>query len=242
MLSIVGNIKISEPIRLKYLFATLKSYEFIKEYQLLLNIDTDIETFFKIDAFVRDIGFKNFELSNLTGNYGEIYCSMLDKINSNTNIFVLNFFEDHFLLLNDKKKLITILYDMHMHNVDVCKSSFWQIEQNSKTTIFKIQKENCIFLNDLSNFNQYQKYYGSRYYIGCNFITTLEFSKRFWNRKFDSKRPHNWEISKFSMEFLHTCMIPDVEIMCSIDDEHGEIGSCLIGSTHKKFIDIYNEL
>lgn len=242
MLSIVGNIKISEPIRLKYLFATLKSYEFIKEYQLLLNIDTDIETFFKIDKFIREIGFTNFELSNLSGNYGEIYCSMLDKVNSG---YVINFFEDHFMLLDNKFVIKNILLDMHLHNVDVCKSSFWQIEQNSKTTIFKIQKEKCIFLNDLSNFNQYQKYYGSRYYIGVNFITTLDFAKRFWNRHLtrnDFKKPHTWEISNFSKEFIHVAMIPDIEIMASIDDGHGCEKSNLLERKEDKFWNIYNAL
>jgi len=132
--------------------------------------------------------------------------------------------------------------DMKINKVDVCKSSFWQIEQNSKTTIYKIQKENCIFINDLSNFNQYQKYYGSRYYIGVNFITTLEFAKRFWNRKFNSNRPHEWEIAKFSKEFEYICMLPDIEIMCAIDDEHGEIGTSLLERKEYKFWNIYNNL
>ena len=39
MISIVGNIKINDLQRLKYLKATLWSFEILKEYQLLLNID-----------------------------------------------------------------------------------------------------------------------------------------------------------------------------------------------------------
>jgi len=239
VISIVGNIKINDLQRLKYLKATLWSFELLKEYQLLLNIDCDCITLDEITIEVEKIGFKNYQLRNESGNYGEIYCKLLYLVKSD---YVINFFEDHFLLLDDKKQLESILMDMKINKVDVCKSSFWQIEQNSKTTIYKIQKENCIFINDLSNFNQYQKYYGSRYYIGVNFITTLEFAKRFWNRKFNSNRPHEWEIAKFSKEFEYTCMLPDIEIMCAIDDEHGEIGTSLLERKEDKFWNIYNNL
>jgi len=239
VISIVGNIKINDLQRLKYLKATLWSFELLKEYQLLLNIDCDCITLDEITIEVEKIGFKNYQLRNESGNYGEIYCKLLYLVKSD---YVINFFEDHFLLLDDKKQLDSILMDMKINKVDVCKSSFWQIEQNSKTTIYKIQKENCIFINDLSNFNQYQKYYGSRYYIGVNFITTLEFAKRFWNRKFNSNRPHEWEIAKFSKEYLHKCMLPDIEIMASIDDSHGEIGTSLLERKEHKFWNIYNNL
>lgn len=239
MISIVGNIKINDLQRLKYLKATLWSFELLKEYQLLLNIDCDCITLDEITIEVEKIGFKNYQLRNESGNYGEIYCKLLYLVKSD---YVINFFEDHFLLLDDKKQLESILMDMKINKVYVCKSSFWQIEQNSKTTIYKIQKENCIFINDLSNFNQYQKYYGSRYYLGTNFITTLEFAKRFWNRKFNSNRPHEWEIAKFSKEFEYICMLPDIEIMCAIDDEHGEIGTSLLERKEYKFWNIYNNL
>ena len=239
MISIVGNIKINDLQRLKYLKATLWSFELLKEYQLLLNIDCDCITLDEITIEVEKIGFKNYQLRNESGNYGEIYCKILDLVSSD---YVINFFEDHYLLLDDKNQLESILMDMKINKVDVCKSSFWQIEQNSKTTIYKIQKENCIFINDLSNFNQYQKYYGSRYYLGTNFITTLEFAKRFWNRKFNSNRPHEWEITKFSKEFEYICMLPDIEIMCAIDDEHGEIGTSLLERKEYKFWNIYNNL
>jgi len=239
VISIVGNIKINDLQRLKYLKATLWSFELLKEYQLLLNIDCDCITLDEITIEVEKIGFKNYQLRNESGNYGEIYCKILDLVSSD---YVINFFEDHYLLLDDKNQLESILMDMKINKVYVCKSSFWQIEQNSKTTIYKIQKENCIFINDLSNFNQYQKYYGSRYYLGTNFITTLWFAKRFWCRKFNSKRPHEWEIAKFSKEFEHIAMIPDIEIMASIDDSHGEIGTSLLERKEDKFWNIYNNL
>ena len=94
----------------------------------------------------------------------------------------------------------------------------------------------------MSNFNQYQKYYGSRYYLGTNFITTLWFANKFWNRKFNSNRPHEWEIAKFSKEFEHIAMIPEIEIMASICDSHGEIGTSLLERKEHKFWNIYNTL
>jgi len=240
VISIVGNIKINDLQRLKYLKTTLWSFELLKEYQLLLNIDCDCITLDEITIEVEKIGFKNYQLRNESGNYGEIYCKLLYLVKSD---YVINFFEDHFLLLDDKKQLESILMDMKINKVDVCKSSFWQIEQNSKTTIYKIQKENCIFINDLSNFNQYQKYYGSRYYLGTNFITTLWFANKFWNRKINTKRPHEFEVARFNKEFMHVAMIPDVEIFCSVEDNHGESSTCLLERPNeKKFWNIYNNL
>ena len=93
MISIVGNIKINDLQRLKYLKATLWSFELLKEYQLLLNIDCDCITLDEITIEVEKIGFKNYQLSNESGNYGEIYCKLLDLVNSD---YVINFFEDAF--------------------------------------------------------------------------------------------------------------------------------------------------
>lgn len=93
MISIVGNIKINDLQRLKYLKATLQSFELPKEYQLLLNIDCDCITLDEITIEVEKIGFKNYQLKNESGNYGEIYCKLLYLVKSD---YVINFFEDHF--------------------------------------------------------------------------------------------------------------------------------------------------
>lgn len=241
MLSIVGNIKISEPIRLKYLFATLKSYEFIKEYQLLLNIDTDIKTFFKIDKFIREIGFTNFELSNLTGNYGEIYCSLLDKVNSQ---YVINFMEDQFMVIDSKDKIHDLIIIMSSYDIEECKCSFFEIEQNSSKYIYGHYDKSygLIYENNKANHLLYQKYYHSRFHIGVNFFTSTSFAKSFWKRKFDSNTPHKWEISKHDASFIHNVLIPNIEIQCAIDDEHGEKGTCLLERKEDKFWNIYSAL
>jgi len=241
MFTIVGNIKINDSLRLKYLKTTLKSYAFLKDFKLLLNIDTDCKTLEEITALVKQIGFNNYELSNQSGNYGKIYCEMLDKTDSR---YILNFFEDHMMLLNNEFVFLTLLNEASANNVDVIKASFWHIEKNSSKEI--LGHYDCsyglIFENNLTNHNLYQKYYGSRYYVGCNFITTLEFAKKFWSREFNSQTPHKWEISKFNTDFQHVCMIPSIEIMTAICDNHGEDKTCLLERNERKFWELYNNV
>ena len=242
MINIVGNIKINDATRLKYLKATLWSFEFIKDCQLLLNVDCDRDIYNEIDTTIKQVGFSNYHLLNGVGNYGVIYCSLLDKANSE---FVLNLIEDCFCLLDNKDKLAVILKAMKTERVDLCKASFWQIEKNSNKEILghHDMSYGLVYDNTLSNHNKYQKFYGSRYYIGVNFITTLEFAKKFWSRKINTNRPHEYEIAKYKMEFEHRCLIPNVEIMCAIEDNHGEAGTCLLErKEEKKFWNIYNKL
>ena len=241
MLSLVGNIKINDSLRLKYLKATLWSFEFIKDFQLLLNIECDCKTLDEITDEVNKIGFTNFELSNKSGNYGKIYYELLEKVSSE---FVLNIIEDHFCLLDSRNKLMVILKAMKTERVDICKASFWQIEKNSSKEILGHYDINygLVYDNNKTNHNLYQKYYGSRYYIGVNFITTLEFAKLFWNRSIETNTPHRFEIPKYDINFHHIAMIPSIEILASIDDSHGEKNTCLLESNETKFVDIYNKL
>jgi hypothetical protein len=242
MLSIVGNIKINDSARLKYLKATLWSFEFIKDCQLLLNIDCDCETLDEITKEVRKLGFKNFEISNKNGNYGEIYCELLEKVNSD---FVLNYIEDKFYVLDNRDKLAIVLKAMKLNKVDICKDSFFKIEQNSSKELFSHYDSSygIIFENNKTNHNLYQKYYGSRFFVGVNFITTLEFAKKFWSRKINTNRPHEYEIAKYNPEFEHRCMITNFELGASCDDNHGELGTCLLErKDEKKFWNIYNKV
>ena len=69
MISIVGNIKINDLQRLKYLKATLWSFEILKEYQLLLNIDCACITLDEITTEVEKIGFKKEITVKYIANY-----------------------------------------------------------------------------------------------------------------------------------------------------------------------------
>lgn len=240
MISIVGNIKINDLQRLKYLKATLWSFEILKEYQLLLNIDCDCITLDEITVEVEKIGFKNYQLSNESGNYGEIYCKLLDLVNSD---YVINFFEDAFLLLENKSEFEGIINTMYITSAEICKSSFFEIEHNSIKGKHGFNHYAKWFINNEENFKDYQKYYGVRFYIGTNFITTLDFAKKFWSRKFDSTTPHKWEIAKFDINFKHSCIIPNKEVFASIDDAHGcENSNLLARPNEKKFWNIYNNI
>jgi hypothetical protein len=242
MLSIVGNIKINDATRLKYLKATLWSFEFIKDCQFILSVDCDFATGEEVNKTIKEIGFTDFELTRNTVNYGEIYCSLLENVK---NEFVLNLIEDKFYLLDNRDKLAIVLKAMKLNKVDVCKDSFFKIEQNSSKELFSHYDNNygIVFDNNKTNHNLYQKYYGSRFFVGVNFITTLEFAKKFWSRKINTKRPHEFEIAKFNPEFEHRCMITNFELGASCDDNHGELGTCLLErKDEKKFWNIYNKV
>jgi hypothetical protein len=132
---------------------------------------------------------------------------------------------------------------MKIYNADICKASFHKIEINSSTTLHTLLNDEkfIVFDNDLQNHNQYQKHYGSRYYMGVNFFTTKNFAKKFWNRNL-GKRPHEYEISSYDESWRHICIIPKNEILCAIDDPHGEYGSHLLVRNEIKFREIYDSI
>jgi hypothetical protein len=173
------------------------------------------------------------------GCYGEKY---IEVLNYSDTPYILNFMEDHFCVLDDKRIMEKLLWNMREYKADVCRSTFFQIELNSIKTIKPLYEDDICFIyrNTEENFNEYKKYYGSRYYIGCNFITTRDFALRFWGRP--GQRPHDYEIKDYSKEWGHTIMIPKVEILAPIDDDHGEDGSCLLKRNEPKFRRIYDSV
>ncbi len=99
-----------------------------------------------------------------------------------------------------------------------------------------------MFENDKPNWELFCKHYRFRYYIGVNFITTIAFAEKFWSRSFDSVRPHAWEVDIFTQELIHNCMIPAKEILCAVDDPHGEPGTALLERSEDKFNRIAAEI
>lgn len=235
MISIVGNIKITDHTRLKYLYVTLKSYEFLIDAgaELILNIDTPFPLYSAYE------GLPNVTFTYDKGNYGKIYTGLLEGV---TNDYVLNFMEDQFMVMDDINDFSYILGTLSATKADVCKASFFEVEQSSSRGIIfnGVNEYGRIFLNNQTNHQAYQKFYGSRYYIGCNFLTTKEFAIKFWSREFNSTRPHEWEIAKYSKEWEHICMIPNIPIQASIDDDHGAEGSCLLKSNNPKFNKLFH--
>lgn len=244
MIDIVGNIKIDEtkPERIKYLIACIRSYHFLKdECSFILNIDgASPQLFDKINEEIKM--FHRHQLTSETANnYGKLYTQLLEK---STASFILNFLEDHFCVANDAKQIKNMLAFMSANGADLCKASFFEVEQKSIRNINNavVATEGKVFLNNEDFHNAFQKHYGLRYYIGVNFITTKKFAHKFWNRQ-EGARPHAYEISVYDRDWEHKILFPSFEITESIDDNHGEEGTCLLERDDcKKWNIVWSEL
>lgn len=241
--SIIGNIRIdtNKPDRIKGLVACLRSFEFMKDYcEIIINFECPHPALKLLQAEFDEIGFNGkLYFTKQENNYGDAYTFLVNQAKYD---FVLNFFEDHFCVMDNINELQGLLRDMRENEIDVMKCSFHEIENKSisKTSIPLISTSHGrYFLNNEENFNEYSKYYGCRFFIGVNFLTTKTFAKQFWGREFNSGRPHEWEISEYNPEFEHTVLIPNVPFLASIDDHHGEPGTELLKSKNKKFHEIY---
>ena len=245
MIDIVANLKIDESKseRFDYFLACIKSLEYLKdtESKFIFNLEGISQRFFdQTDFLFQQMGV-NYQLSKISlGDYGTTYTELLK---SGSNPYVMNFIEDHFSMIDNFTTLGNILNRMQHNQVDICKATFFQIEQNSSRTLKLIGADEYgkYFINDTYNHNEYQRYYGKRYYIGVNFITTRTFAEKFWDRKL-SKRPHEHEVVNFNPEWFHNCMIPNIEILCAIDDNHGEEGTRLLDRKEERFWKIYNSI
>lgn len=247
-LSIIGNMKIDEQNadRLLFLKCTLKSFEFLKnECEIILNFqDASPEMQVKINEVVNEIDL-DISICFINNNtYGNIYLFLLDQSRYD---YVLNFIEDHFCVMNDPYLMKNILKDMFYNNVDVCRASFFEVEQNSIKHV--IEKKHTgstgfVYENNEHNHKLYCSHYERRYYLGVNFITKKDFAEKFWSRHFDSKRPHEWEISNYDPAFEHKVLTTDFPLLMAIDDDHGEPGTCLLSNvgTYSKFQKIFDEI
>ncbi len=244
MLDIIGYLKIDEskPERVDYLIASLRSFEFLKKWcSVYIHLSgASRKLYQRVESTFLDCKFSGGIQRIDSHNYGKYYCYLLDN-SAASNPFILNFMEDQFCLCDDIE-IFSILSEMKFHNIDVCRAAFHQIELKSITNVdFYETRYGYIYANNFENFTAYQKFYGSRYYVGCNFITTRDFALKFWGQDVKSNRPHEYEIKEYRKDFEHTIMIPKKEIICSIDDDHGEEGTCLLKRNEPKFKTIYED-
>lgn len=246
MIDIVANLKIDEskPERFDYFLACIKSLDYLKKdsgAKFIFNLEGISENLLNRTNDLFNSMNVNYSLTKISlGDYGTTYTSLLKL---GTNPYVMNFIEDHFSMISTIEDLQAILERMKKNEIEICKGTFFHIEQNSSRTLrlFNEDSYGKYFVNDIFNHNEYQRYYGKRYYIGVNFITTRLFAERFWNRKL-SKRPHEHEVVNFNEEWFHNCMIPNIEILCAIDDNHGENGTRLLDRKDERFWRIYNSI
>ncbi len=245
MIDIIGLIKVNEqdPERIKYLIACIRSYSFLKEKcRFILGLETPSDALYDLvedELKGIDYNYQLLKIPQLTerNSYGKQYVRLLHEAKSN---YTINFMEDQFMLIDSLFDFARILQTMLIYSVDVCKAAFLKIEQNSSKGIKFISDTSYgkIFNNDDIAYFHYQKHYGKRFYIGVNFITSVDFAYDFWKRDMGT-RPHEYEISEPHQFQDHVCMIPKIEIQAAINDDHGEPGTCLLARKEEKWLKVW---
>jgi len=235
MFDLIGNVKITNETRLSYLLATIKSFLFVKDnIGFYLNVDCKDE----YKDSVRDaiLNYPIHSTSFKTGRFGDIYC---DLINKGKNNYIFHFEEDHFCTCDNTLSMITLLHIAKNYNVDIIKATFFELEQKIYQNIDGSDtKSGTIYRNTPDIFNRSQRFY-RRFYIGVNCIFERGFALRYWGRDADTPKPHSFEIRTFDKEFEHNLMIPNFEILTSIDDNHGVPNTCLLDNPNGKWNKIY---
>lgn len=240
-IAIIGVIKVDEtkPDRLAFLLACIRSYAFLKEAGIYLMLESPSPLLINaVREQIIDIGFADWYIGGThrvpSLTYGDEYTMLLAMTQAD---FVINFMEDQFMLIDDRDWFFEMLQYCYRRKVDVIKSSFLQVEKFSvaNCAVAETSEYGQLFFNDQANHLAWQKHYGRRFYIGVNFITSLEFAKKFWGRDIASKRPHEYEIEQYDPAFQHLALVPARELQCAIDDDHGAPDSALMYRAEPKF-------
>lgn len=227
MIDIIGHIKVDEskPNRVNHLKACISSYNILRgKAKFILNLENpSTQLFNEIKALLYGWDYV-LTKSNHNDNYGHVYCKLLEEAQYGYSI---NFMEDQLFMVRELEMFEELLHVMEYEQAELCKASFFHVEQNSMKWMQPNTRIGHVFHNNESAHENYCKYYGERFYIGVNFIVSKEFALRFWDREL-GVRPHDYEISKYDKAFTHKCVVPNFEIQCAIDDSHGEVGTSAI--------------
>lgn len=244
MVDIIGNIRISNLERVKYLIACIRSYRFLTgQCRFVLNVENlTLKLKDILEKELVEFGPPYPMLTKMNfRHYGLTYKTLMGYRESD---YIINFMEDHFMVYDDLDDFKGFIDCLKSSDIQICKSSFHQIEINSIKYLDPnpITSYAYLFDNDQTFHQEYQRYYGKRYYIGVNFIVSRPFACRFWDRDL-GPRPHTYEISGYDKSWEHRVAIPTKEIQASIDDDHGEPNTCLLKRTDcKKWNDIWRQV
>lgn len=255
MIDIIGFIKVDEskPERINQLIACIRSYKFLagagvhdmEPATITIAMDKpSVELVNMVSKEVDDLGFVK-ELStvisvsfNKVVQYGKIYKQLIEKYSKND--FVINFMEDQFMVIDSKADLAIIVSRMGELKVDVCRSSFYAIENKCMDHFISTNKVRTVaYHNSEALHNIYQEPYKKRYWLGVNFITTKTYALKFWDRDCGAK-PHDYELVNYDESLKHIVMVPPVEIQAAVDDDHDEPGTCLLQRNDAKFNSLYS--
>lgn len=236
MLDIVGNIKLKQTSdetieeRLNYLLMVIDSFSYLsKSSKIYLNVDNSKY----IDIIKKNLirNNFNFELTNETNYFNNIYVSFLQKSDKK---YIQHFEEDHISICDDINYINKILKLGDKYSVDLIKSTFYQLEINSYFNVTPIYEDGLckIMRMSLVNYHKLEK----RFYIGTNCIFTKDFAIKFWDRPLKSYTPHPYEIREYDIFYEHTLMVPKKEILCALNDDHGLPNSCYLKRNLEKII------
>ena len=256
MIDIIGFLKIDEskPERIDYLIACIRSYGFLFSQDIFaypatitIALDNPSDALSElVNKEVMNLGFKEDHANVITvthnppKSYGSTYSKLIRRFSKNE--FIINFMEDQFMVIPTATMLNVVLQEMKKYKADVCKSTFFDIENNClKYLNSNTNSQKPAFLNSPEAFTLYQVPYTKRYWLGVNFITTRLFAEKFWGRDC-GLRPHDYELEHYDENYLHTVLIPHVEIQAAIDDNHGEPNTCLLSRSNKKFYNIMQSI
>lgn len=250
MIDIIGFIKVDEskPERINYLMACIRSYKFLANAKsdegvpATITIAMDkpsVELGSVVSKELKDLGFNEYCSRSIIVNYpkgksyGAVYNQIIDTYGKNK--YIINFMEDQFMVADAVDTLKSVLARMGKWSVQVCKSSFFDIETKCLKSLQHDYQPS--YLNSQQYHDAFQRPYYKRYWLGVNFITTKEFALKFWGRECGI-RPHDYEVEHYTESLLHRVIVPEREIQAAIDDDHGEPNTCLIKRQDKKFLHI----
>ena len=230
----VGNVKIFGPQRLKYFLATLESFSFLKNnINLYINIENGKFLKQPLKKHLLNLGFKNVYITSKKDYYYKVYTNLLRLCR---NEYILNLEDDHFCVMDSKEDFFNIINEAYSNQVEILRSTFFKLN-NKNFANLNVKKATSIaniydFTDDhISNID-------SLWFIENNSIFRKDFAKKYWGRVFNSNKPHPFEIVNFDGMYKHHVLIPKLEILKPIDDDHGIQNSSCLKSDHPKWTKI----
>ena len=241
-LDIVGNIKIMSPLRLKYFLAVLKSIECLKDVSgIYLNIENGKYLINPLTAFLTKLGFKTIILTCDKGKYGELYCGMICRSQSE---YILNIEDDHFCMIHNTVDLEKLIANASRLKTEIIPTTFFKQLQSRYSVLTPLFEDDCCkdFAYNTSAFDKMNDT-GESIVVGNNCIFQRDFALRHWGMGHGGSRPHPFEERRKNLKEQHLqLMMPKFEILRPIDDDHGEKDSCCLANPEEKWNDVFSSL
>lgn len=226
-IDIVGNVKIFNPLRLKYFISVINSLSFLKNNcKIWINVENGKDLIKPLENHLYKLGFKYVKISCDHGFYGDVYMKMLRQ---GSGEYVLNLEDDHFLQINSKDVFLKIINEAKKNNVEVIHATFFKMlldhykyiqpefeSEHNYGFRFNMKVFNALALDDNSIF------------CGNNCIFRRDYALKHWGKDYKSYRPHPFEEINFTEDKSLMIMILKTEILRPIDDDHGVENSCCI--------------